>query len=79
MAIIRIVRDVDFGGVTRIGEGALRVVTDTDVTTNAWDANGNPVGRALFVPCNLADPDAGFVALDPDDYVVLPVLVGTVG
>ena len=78
MAIIRIVRDVDFGGVVRIGEGALRVVTDADVATNRWGADG-ACGTALFVPCDLADPDAGVVALDPDDYVVLPVLVGTVG
>ena len=78
MAIIRITRDVDFGGVTRIGEGALRVVTDADVATNAWGADGAR-GKALFVPCNLTDPAAGVVALDPDDYVVLPVLVGTVG
>ena len=78
MAIIRIVRDVDFGGVTRIGEGALRVVTDADVATNAWGPDGAR-GTALFVPCNLADPDAGVVALDPDDYEVLPVLVGTIG
>ena len=78
MAIIRITRDVDFGGVVRIGEGALRVVTDADVATNAWGPDGAR-GKALFVPCNLADPDAGVVALDPDDYVVLPVLVGTVG
>ena len=77
--IVRITRDICFGGVTRIGEGALRVVTDADVATNAWDGDGNPVGKALFVPCNVTDPDAGFVALDPDDYVVLPVLVGTVG
>ena len=78
MAIIRIVRDVDFGGVVRIGEGALRVVTDDDVAANRWGADG-ACGAALFVPCDLADPDAGVVALDPDDYVVLPVLVGTVG
>ena len=69
MAIIRIVRDVDFGGVTRIGEGALRVVTDADVATNAWGPNG-ATRTALFVPCDLADPDAGVVALDPDDYVI---------
>ena len=75
MAIIRIVRDVDFGGVTRIGEGALRVVTDADVATNAWGPDGAR-GKALFVPCNLADPDAGVVALDPDDYVVLSAPIG---
>ena len=78
MAIITIVRDVDFGGVTRIREGALRVVTDDDVAANRWGPDG-ACGTALFVPCDLADPDAGVVALDPDDYVVLPVLVGTVG
>ena len=49
-----------------------------DIATNAWGPDGAR-GKALFVPCNLADPDAGVVALDPDDYVVLPVLVGTVG
>ena len=78
MAIISIIRDVSFGGVVRIGEGALRVVTDDDFATNAWGPDGAR-GKALFVPCNLADPDAGVVALDPDDYVVLPVLVGTIG
>ena len=75
---IRVVCDLDFGGVVRIGEGALRVVTDADVATNALGPDGAR-GKALFVPCNLADPDAGVVALDPDDYVVLPVLVGTIG
>ena len=75
MAIIRITRDICFGGVTRIGEGALRVVTDADVATNAWGPNGAR-GKALFVPCYLADPDAGVVALDPDDYVVLPAPIG---
>ena len=78
MAIISITRDVSFGGVIRIGEGALRVVTDADVATNAWGPGGAR-GTALFVPCDLADPDAGVVALDPDDYVVLPVLIGTIG
>jgi len=77
--IVRITRDICFGGVIRLGEGAVRVVADDDFATNAWDANGNPVGKALFVPVNVTDPNAGFVALDPDDYVVLPVLVGTIG
>ena len=75
MAIISIIRDVSFGGVVRIGEGALRVVTDADVATNAWGPNGAR-GKALFVPCDLADPDAGVVALDPGDYVVLPAPIG---
>lgn len=73
--IVRITRDVSFGGRVLIGEGAVRVVTDADVATNAWDANGNPVGKALWVTTD----DGGHVALEADDYVVLPVLVGTVG
>ena len=76
--IVRITRDICFGGVVRIGEGAVRVVTDDDFATNAWGPDGD-IRTALFVPCNVTDPNAGFVALDPDDYVVLPVLVGTVG
>ncbi len=76
--IVRVTRDVCFGGVVRIGEGALRVVADDDFATAAWGPDG-ATRTALFVPCDLTDPDAGVVALDPDDYVVLPVLVGTVG
>ena len=49
-----------------------------DVATNAWGPDG-ATRTALFVPCDLADPDAGVVALDPGDYEVLPVLVGTIG
>ena len=74
--IVRITRDICFGGVVRIGEGAVRVVTDDDFATNVWDANGNPVSKALFVPVNVTDPDAGYVALDPDDYVVLSAPIG---
>lgn len=77
--IVRITRDICFGGVVRLHAGAARVVGEDDFATNAWDADGNPIGKALFVPVNVTLPDAGFVALDPDDYVVLPVLVGTVG
>ena len=76
--IVRITRDINFGGVTRLGEGAVRVVTDDDFATAAWGPDG-ATRTALFVPVNVTDPGAGFVALDPDDYVVLPVLVGTVG
>ena len=76
--IVRITRDINFGGVTRLGEGAVRVVTDDDFATNAWGPDG-ATRTALFVPVNVTDPGAGFVALDPEDYVVLPVLVGTVG
>ena len=76
--IVRVTRDVCFGGVVRIGEGALRVVADDDFATNAWGPDG-ATRTALFVPCNVTDPDAGYVALGPDDYVVLPVLIGTVG
>ena len=57
---IRIVRDVDFGGVTRLGAGAVRLVTRYDL-----------VGAALFVPCNVTDPAAGVIALDPGDYEAL--------
>ena len=60
MAIIRIVRDVDFGGVVRIPAGAVRLVTADDL-----------VGAALFVPCDLANDAAGVIALDPDDYEAL--------
>ena len=77
--IVRITRDICFGGVVRIGEGAVRVVADNDFATNAWDADGNPVGKALFVPVNVTLPDAGYVALEAGDYEVLPVVVGTVG
>ena len=76
--IVRITRDICFGGVVRIGEGAVRVVTGDDFATNFWGPDA-PLGKALFVPCDVTDPDAGVVALGPDDYVVLPVLVGTVG
>ena len=76
--IVRITRDICFGGVTRIGEGAVRVVTDDDFATHAWGPDG-ATHTALFVPCNVTDPDAGYVALGPDDYEVLPVLVGTIG
>ena len=61
---IRVLRDVDFGGVVRIRAGAVRLVTRYDL-----------VGAALFVPCDLANPDAGVIALDPDDYVVLDLPV----
>ncbi len=61
---IRIVCDVDFGGIVRIPTGAVRFVTADDY-----------VGDALFVPCDLANPDAGVIALDPDDYVVLDLPV----
>ena len=69
---IRVVRDIDFGGVTRLGAGAVRIVSADDFATNAWDANG-PCGTALFVPVDVTRPDAGRIALDPDDYEVLPV------
>ena len=57
---IRVLRDVDFGGVVRIRAGAVRLVTTDDL-----------VGAALFVPCDLANDAAGVVALDPDDYEAL--------
>jgi len=77
--IVRITRDICFGGIVRLGEGAVRVVADDDFATNTWDANGNPVSKALFVPVNVTDTTAGYVALEAGDYEVLPVLVGTVG
>lgn len=77
--IVRITRDICFGGVVRLGAGAVRVVGDDDFVTNAWDADGNPVGKALFVPVNVTLPTAGHIALEAGDYEVLPVLVGTVG
>ena len=61
---IRVVCDVDFGGVVRIPAGAVRLVTADDY-----------VGAALFVPCDLANAAAGVIALDPDDYVVLDLPV----
>ena len=73
--IVRITRDICFGGVIRIGEGAVRVVTDDDFATHAWGPGG-ATRTALFVPCNVTDPDAGVVALGPDDYVVLPAPIG---
>ena len=76
--IVRITRDICFGGVVRLGADAVRVVGDDDFATNAWDANGNPVGKALFVPVNVTNPDAGFVALDDGDYEVLPDPIGGV-
>ena len=57
---IRVLHDVDFGGVVRIHAGAVRLVTADDL-----------VGAALFVPCGLANDAAGVVALDPDDYEAL--------
>tara|TARA_B100000676_G_scaffold297868_1_gene340060 strand:+ start:143 stop:457 length:315 start_codon:yes stop_codon:yes gene_type:complete len=57
---IRVLRDVDFGGVVRIRAGAVRLVTTDDL-----------VGAALFVPCDLANDAAGVIALDPDDYEAL--------
>ena len=57
---IRVLRDVDFGGVVRIRAGAVRLVTRYDL-----------VGAALFVPCDLANDAAGVIALDPDDYEAL--------
>ena len=57
---VRVVRDVDFGGVVRIRAGAVRLVTTDDL-----------VGAALFVPCDLANDAAGVIALDPDDYEAL--------
>ena len=77
--IVRITRDICFGGVVRLHAGAARVVGEDDFATNAWDANGNPIGKALFVPVNVTLPDAGYVALEAGDYEVLPVVVGTVG
>ena len=57
---IRVVRDVDFGGVVRIRAGAVRLVTRYDY-----------VGDALFVPCDLTNDAAGVIALEPDDYEAL--------
>ena len=57
---VRVLRDVDFGGVVRIPAGAVRLVTADDL-----------VGAALFVPCDLANDAAGVIALDPDDYEAL--------
>ena len=57
---VRVVRDVEFGGVVRIHAGAVRLVTTDDL-----------VGAALFVPCDLANDAAGVIALDPDDYEAL--------
>lgn len=75
--IIRITRDVVVDGVVRLGAGAARVVTDDDLGMGL-----GPQGRlqqAYHVPIDVTRPDAGYVALLADDYVVLPVLVGTVG
>ena len=67
---IRVVRDVYFCRVARIDAGAVRLVTADDLVTNRWGADG-ACGTALYVPVDLANPDAGLIALDPDDYEAL--------
>ena len=75
--IVRITRDIVIDGVVRLAAGAARVVGEDDFGMG-FNADGH-LCRALHIPVNVTLPDAGYVALLPGDYVVLPVLVGTVG
>ena len=75
--IVQITRDIIVNDVVILGEGALRIVTDEDIGMGF--GSNDRLQKAYHVPIDLTRPDAGYVALGPDDYVVLPVLVGTVG
>tara|TARA_B100000214_G_scaffold372675_1_gene351374 strand:+ start:358 stop:600 length:243 start_codon:yes stop_codon:yes gene_type:complete len=74
--IIRVTRDIVFGGVVRLGEGAVRVVADDDFVTNGWGPDG-ATRTALFVPVNVTDPSAGHVALEAGDWTLIDPLGGS--
>ena len=72
--IVHTTRDIFVNDNLVLGEGAVRIVTEDD-----FDVNDPTCMAKLFVPVNVTDNTAGYVALEVGDYEVLPVLVGTVG
>jgi len=72
--IVRITRDVVVDGVVRLGVGATRVVTDDDLGMGFGPQDR--LQQAYHVPIDVTRPDAGYVALLADDYVVLPDPIG---
>jgi hypothetical protein len=74
---IRVIRDVvGREGYVVIHAGDVVVVDEADIVVNAWDANG-PCGRAAWV--DVIDGALDYrVAVDVDDFVVLPSPIGGV-
>ena len=77
--IIRVTRDIVFGGVVRLHAGAVRVVSEDDFVTNTWVRAADPHHEttALFVPVNVTDPGAGHVALEAGEWTLIDPLGGS--
>tara|TARA_B100000131_G_C17657796_1_gene426886 strand:- start:206 stop:436 length:231 start_codon:yes stop_codon:yes gene_type:complete len=75
--IIQVTRDIIVDDNLVLGEGALRVVAEDPF--DETPGRGWKEWDTVCVPINVTDNNAGFVALNENEYIALPVLVGTVG